>query len=156
MPDVFPMILEYSESKLPYPDTSYVLYEVMQTDYTYKQWGVEAMARDGVISLSHTPFSYPQHFLIGVNHQTGELIYISGVFFINSIASDFKLDINASETFIPYLQLTTYRMLTQDIRFVKSKKKHLYFAAYSRLYNKKLIIKVNKKTLEIDDIKIIG
>ncbi|OFX60747.1 MAG: hypothetical protein A2046_07875 [Bacteroidetes bacterium GWA2_30_7] len=124
LPDFgYKLDLQIKQSKLLYPDTSFILYSI------YKKY--DRYFNDSIIIDKDFPyFNNDCYFLVAIN-SNNDLKFISGNFFLNSIYKDFKLDVNVPESYYNYIKLKTFNLQTDKILFVKTNKKQLIFVAYS-------------------------
>lgn len=136
----FKMVLELKEINFDYPDSTYRLYAFFKKYDRFK--------RDSIfIESDFTYFYNDRYFLVGMNPEY-ELKFISGNFFLSSIKKDFKLDIKKPESFNNYIKFKTFNLQTDNIIFIKKKKKKLFFNAYSSELKREINIIINTDNMD--------
>ncbi len=127
------------------PDSSFCVYKIFIGDFDYTNVVETATTR---YLGKHTL----QNFLVGLNPKNGEIKFISGQFFLSAIAEEFNINLKKPESFIPYLQWSTFFIGGTNISYWKKRHKKMLFNGNSDILNKRFTVSVNLK--EPDDIHV--
>ncbi|MFB6454380.1 hypothetical protein ACE38W_03830 [Chitinophaga sp. Hz27] len=90
-------------------------------------------------------FYSDEDYLIAHNDETGRILYISGNFFKSPIAQYFNLDPNKPESFYNYLMLRCYNVKPDNIHYLKSDEKGLYFSIWSNVMRDNITFLIDSK-----------
>lgn len=86
-------------------------------------------------------------FLIAVDtSKTGNefaIKYLSGKMFLDNLSDDFKLNVEDPESFLDYIKLRMFDYDVEQIKFLKRRRKKLFYTGYSNITNQELILSVD-------------
>lgn len=117
-------------SNLEFPFPEYDLYEFY---YPYSNILCSDTSKYSITTYDQLPFKN-NRYLIGFNHRTRDLLFISGDFILNSISVFFNLTKENADMFIPYLNLKLFNLKVHKIQFLKSEYNRVYFKGFSPFY----------------------
>jgi len=150
MPDCnYNLSIKVYDSKFNYPDSTYKIFEFvkigfqMQSDSTGNSWSTNSFLAD-------------DNYLAAINPLTKKIKFLSGNFFISPFSSDFRLNEKVPLSFISYLKIRSNHWQPENISFLKSNRKKLCFIAISKLFNKEILISVNRNDFNEIDINFRG
>ncbi|KLT69895.1 hypothetical protein [Flavobacterium sp. ABG] len=104
----------------------YTFYRITNFDYTYFKFDSDDTILKKNSNCGFVPFS--NRFLVAVNKD--KILFISGMFFKDPIASFFKLNIKDPESFIEYLNMKLFNFSINNITFKKIKKNKLIYTGF--------------------------
>ncbi|MFT3855870.1 MAG: hypothetical protein QM733_24555 [Ilumatobacteraceae bacterium] len=95
-------------------------------------------------------------FLVALNEANGDMKFISGQFFLSDISDEFSINGKDMALFIPYLSMRLFFIGGVDIKFSRKKRKEWVFQGYSKVYERKFVVSVNRKDIDLLHITIQG
>jgi hypothetical protein len=146
----FKFKMEIKELPQVYPLSEYKLYQIFVDGFRY-------VCENGDIEINKIGvqgFTCSNYYLLALNEKNGAIKFISGQFFRNPIANDFRFDYNAPNSYLTYLKLKTFNLQTKDLVFYKGKGKKLLFKAYSEELKKNITIALALDDLENPQVQV--
>ena len=141
----FKMKMNITKLDTSYPDPRFHLYKITIEGFNFYQ-------EKGDYSTSSLGPITTKLYLLALNESNGEIKFISGQYFKSAISQDFRVNLKAPQSLIPYIQMRSYLVSPTNIMYVKKRHGELVYSAYSELYKKPIKIVLSKKDLE--EIKI--
>lgn len=125
-----------------YPKKGYTLYEVRLNGLRFKSISGNFYEKSQYKPVTDQVDPVPGEYYLVALGKNMDLRFISGAFFVQDISVDFVFDPKEPTSYLNYLKYKTFDIQTSDIAFVKRKGGKMFFSAYSKLYEKKVLISI--------------
>lgn len=128
-----------------YPINGFVLYSIELNGIRMRS-SIATRKATGIVTSDGSYNDPPgRRYLIAINKKQ-QIIFISGIFFIDDITHEFNLDFKNPTSYLEYLKFRTNEYELRNIRFIKKKGKVLTFSAFSDRFKCETIISINYLT----------
>ena len=148
--DDYSLHLGIKKTQIEFPNKDFIIYSITNNNYEYRKMNNDWMLSVNSAGCGHIPFG--GRFLVGYSRK--KILYLSGMFFKNSISKYFDLNISKPASFYDFLKIKLYNYGFSSFRFKRKNSNFILFSGFLKGVKKPAKIRVNRKLF--DEIEILG